>query len=357
MAASEPLHRPAAQGPADRPSRLRSRTARRRRRSTQNGQTFQTSRRGRGEDGRPAQPDLRPLRSAGRAPLDGVARGEVPRLRRAAGRDRPDARAGRGRARLGARPRVRGTATHAHVPEPVRSAPVDLWTDGATADAHHHPLGAHRRRSRRRGDVSPRDPTTELPRQRRGRARAGERLQPGWHALEARSRERCSACRPGSPGALAAIILSPGSAAPDRDETVAGVPLFAQLAGALADAGCVVSATTARVGQSGGRDESATLFDYGKTCAPPSSSCRTPQGRRQEPHRHRRPWRWRRRRARRSPAREEDRRASRSSPRPGRAAPSWSSNSSSSSSSARRRPRPSSATRNRAPEEGSTRRC
>ena len=55
----------------------------------------------------------------------------------------------------------------------------------------------------------------------------------------------------------------PGSAPPDRDETVAGVPLFAQLAGALADAGYVVVRYDRRgMGQSGGRAESATLFDY-----------------------------------------------------------------------------------------------
>jgi pimeloyl-ACP methyl ester carboxylesterase len=69
--------------------------------------------------------------------------------------------------------------------------------------------------------------------------------------------------RPAAPARLPAVILVPGSTPPDRDETVAGVPLFAQLAGALSDAGHVVVRYDRRgMGQSGGRAESATLFDY-----------------------------------------------------------------------------------------------
>jgi hypothetical protein len=49
----------------------------------------------------------------------------------------------------------------------------------------------------------------------------------------------------------------------DRDETVAGIPVFAQLANGLADAGFIVVRYDKRgVGQSGGRDESATIQDY-----------------------------------------------------------------------------------------------
>ena len=49
----------------------------------------------------------------------------------------------------------------------------------------------------------------------------------------------------------------------DRDEVVAGIPIFAQLAGALAKQGFVVLRYDKRgVGQSGGRSERATLQDY-----------------------------------------------------------------------------------------------
>jgi hypothetical protein len=62
---------------------------------------------------------------------------------------------------------------------------------------------------------------------------------------------------------LPAVILVPGSGPVDRDETVAGISVFAQLANTLADAGFLVVRYDKRgVGQSGGRDESATLDDY-----------------------------------------------------------------------------------------------
>jgi pimeloyl-ACP methyl ester carboxylesterase len=62
-----------------------------------------------------------------------------------------------------------------------------------------------------------------------------------------------------SPG----IVLIGGSGPTDRDETVAGIQIFAQLAGALAKDGAVVLRYDKRgVGQSGGRTESATLDDY-----------------------------------------------------------------------------------------------
>ncbi len=59
------------------------------------------------------------------------------------------------------------------------------------------------------------------------------------------------------------IVLIAGSGPTDRDETVAGVPIFAQLARQLADSGHVVVRYDKRgVGQSGGRTENATLADY-----------------------------------------------------------------------------------------------
>lgn len=60
-----------------------------------------------------------------------------------------------------------------------------------------------------------------------------------------------------------AIVLVAGSGPVDRDAMVAGIPLFAQLAGALADIGYVVLRYDKRgTGQSGGRIETVTLQDY-----------------------------------------------------------------------------------------------
>jgi pimeloyl-ACP methyl ester carboxylesterase len=64
-------------------------------------------------------------------------------------------------------------------------------------------------------------------------------------------------------GRYPAIVLVGGSGPTDRDETVAGIPIFAQLAGAIADGGDYVLRYDKRgVGQSGGRAEAATLDDY-----------------------------------------------------------------------------------------------
>ena len=62
---------------------------------------------------------------------------------------------------------------------------------------------------------------------------------------------------------LPAIVLIAGSGPLDRDETAYGIPIFAQLANALAEAGFAVVRYDKRgVGQSGGRGEFATLSDY-----------------------------------------------------------------------------------------------
>lgn len=67
----------------------------------------------------------------------------------------------------------------------------------------------------------------------------------------------------GASGPLPAVILISGSGPTDRDETVAGIPVFGQLADALANAGYAVLRYDKRgVGQSGGRIESATMADY-----------------------------------------------------------------------------------------------
>ncbi len=60
-----------------------------------------------------------------------------------------------------------------------------------------------------------------------------------------------------------AVVLVAGSGQLERDEEVAGIPLFAQLAGSLAEQGFIVLRYDKRgVGQSGGRGERATLQDY-----------------------------------------------------------------------------------------------
>lgn len=60
-----------------------------------------------------------------------------------------------------------------------------------------------------------------------------------------------------------AVVLFSGQNATDRDSVIAGVPIMAQIAGALADAGIVSIRYDKRgYGQSGGRAEAATLTDF-----------------------------------------------------------------------------------------------
>ena len=62
---------------------------------------------------------------------------------------------------------------------------------------------------------------------------------------------------------LPTVVLVAGSGSVDRDEVVAGVPIFAQLARGLSDQGFLVLRYDKRgVGQSGGRNERVTLDDY-----------------------------------------------------------------------------------------------
>ena len=68
---------------------------------------------------------------------------------------------------------------------------------------------------------------------------------------------------PSAPAMVPAVILVGGSGPTDRDETVAGIPVFGQLARDLVAAGFAVVRYDKRgVGQSGGRIESATIADY-----------------------------------------------------------------------------------------------
>ena len=60
-----------------------------------------------------------------------------------------------------------------------------------------------------------------------------------------------------------AVILIAGSGPTDRDETIAGIPVFGQVARDLVAAGFIVVRYDKRgVGQSGGRAESVTIADY-----------------------------------------------------------------------------------------------
>ena len=62
---------------------------------------------------------------------------------------------------------------------------------------------------------------------------------------------------------LPVIVLVGGAAPLDRDETMNGIPIFGQLANALADAGFLVLRYDKRgLGQSGGRPEGAGLGEY-----------------------------------------------------------------------------------------------
>jgi pimeloyl-ACP methyl ester carboxylesterase len=69
--------------------------------------------------------------------------------------------------------------------------------------------------------------------------------------------------RPNTATTAPALILIGGSGPTDRDETVAGIPIFGQVARDLVDAGFAVVRYDKRgVGQSGGRAESATIADF-----------------------------------------------------------------------------------------------
>ena len=67
----------------------------------------------------------------------------------------------------------------------------------------------------------------------------------------------------GAAAALPAVILIGGSGPTDRDETIAGIAVFGQIARDLVAAGFAVVRYDKRgVGQSGGRSESVTIADY-----------------------------------------------------------------------------------------------
>ena len=68
---------------------------------------------------------------------------------------------------------------------------------------------------------------------------------------------------PNATGPQPALVLIAGSGPTDRDETVAGIPVFGQIARDLVNAGFIVVRYDKRgIGMSGGRAESATIADY-----------------------------------------------------------------------------------------------
>lgn len=84
-------------------------------------------------------------------------------------------------------------------------------------------------------------------------------------AQPAAGKPGAAAPKPGPPVRCPAVVLVGGSGPTDRDEMVFNIPIFAQVAGALADAGFLVLRYDKRgVGQSGGRADGATVEQYGE---------------------------------------------------------------------------------------------
>ena len=161
-------------------------------------------------------------------------------------------------------------------PPPAGNLIVNLWADPECRSAPLQHSGAGTRdgaRGHRLGGVAHRG---VLSAWRRARDDSGGRLQP-----------RGNVTRPTRPAApLPAVILIGGSGPTDRDETVAGIPIFGDIARDLVDAGFVVVRYDKRgVGQSGGRAESATIADYAEDARARPAVAREAEGRRQGTHR------------------------------------------------------------------------
>ena len=170
-------------------------------------------------------------------------------VHRAAGRDQRAARHGRGRSASRRRSaRDRRDALLAGVREPAArpaNSRVNLWADGnggllrlsipaQTLEMAREDIASAASRTATfsvAGDEARDDP--------------GHRLQPGRHHHQARP-TRQARCR--------RVVLIGGSGPTDRDETVAGIPIFGQIARDLVAAGFIVVRYDKRgVGQSGGR--------------------------------------------------------------------------------------------------------
>ena len=159
-------------------------------------------------------------------------------------------------------------------------APLDaiVWTDetgrllkfevaGAVADLR--PRGSRVGRHARAG---------RQPRRRscRCESRATASTSPARSASRRARRRRVQ-------GRYPAIVLVGGSGPTDRDETVAGIPMFGLLASPLADAGYFVLRYDKRgVGQSGGRAEAGTVQDFAEDVRAVAAVPAQAQGRRSE---------------------------------------------------------------------------
>ena len=184
-------------------------------------------------------------------------------------------------------------AKHTHVtitPEGVVSAPVeaDIWADpNGRLLRVSVPAQALEVVREDVASVATRHVPISRPNDEQVRI-AGQRVRAG----RARSRN------PPRPAAmrLPAVLLVGGSGPTDRDELNFGIPIFGQLADAIADAGFIVLRYDKRgVGQSGGRDEAATLADYADDVRAAVQVPVAAQGRRPQADRRRRPQRGRRR--------------------------------------------------------------
>ena len=89
------------------------------------------------------------------------------------------------------------------------------------------------------------------------------RVQSEGFGLSATVTAPPEAAPPGGSDGRVAVVLVPAADSSDRDGTLHNIPIFRQIAGALADNGVVVARYDRRgTGQSGGRVESARLEDY-----------------------------------------------------------------------------------------------
>ena len=143
--------------------------------------------------------------------------------------------------------------TFANPSRPAHRRPVDRRR---AADADRDSGGRPRSdpRGRRHGRLADVEPLSRQRRRRLVRRRL-LRLQAGRHL--SKPADAAATTR------LPAVVLDRRLGPMDRDETAYGIPIFAQLANALADAGFAVVRYDKRgVGQSGGRGEFATLADY-----------------------------------------------------------------------------------------------
>lgn len=87
-------------------------------------------------------------------------------------------------------------------------------------------------------------------------------------AIAATLTKPAAAAPAASPARFPAVILVAGSGLQDRDETREGIPIFGQLAGALAAQGYLVVRYDKRgIGQSGGRAENAAIDEYAQDVA------------------------------------------------------------------------------------------